>query len=85
MSKKGKTYQRLPDMVLEAANLQVASWRPEPEGSDVPCTQVHILWNIPGLTEATFVVRLKSREATDDLINALIEHRDFVWPEDNHA
>ncbi len=81
MSQKSKTYQRLPDAVYEAANLQVASWRPGTDRSDKPCTQVHILWNIPVLTEATFVLRLKSRAAADDLINALIEHRDFVWPE----
>lgn len=85
MHKKIKTYQRLPNAIYEAVNLQVASWRPGPDGSNVPCTQVHIVWNIPTLTEYTFVMRLKSRAAADDLINALIEHRDFVWPEDNHA
>lgn len=69
-----------PDMVAPVESIEVASWSPGPDGAGVPCTQVHLLLNVPDL-DVLFVTRLKSREAADWLIAALIEHRDYVWPE----
>lgn len=74
-----KTSHRKPGAVLEVSDFEVASWSPGAEGAGVPCTQVHIVYQVPGLNLLTFVLRLKSREVTDNLIAALIEHRDFVF------
>lgn len=73
---------RKPDMILGTNNLGVASWSPGAEGEGVPCTQVHMHWEIPEVDGVTFVMRFKSREAVDSLIDALIENRDYVWPEE---
>lgn len=70
-----------PDLVVPVEGIHVASWSPGQEGEGVPCEQVHLILKIPEL-DVTFVTRLKSRRATDELIAALIEHRDYVWPEE---
>lgn len=59
----------------------VVSWSPSPAGSNGPCTQVHMLFNldVDGL-DATFAFRFKRRREVDEMIEALIEHRDHVWP-----
>lgn len=72
---------RQPDMVVPVEGINVASWSPGRDGEGIPCAQVHLILKIPEL-DVTFVTRLKSRRATDELIAALIEHRDFVWPVD---
>lgn len=74
--KKGK---QIP-VFVPVSNMQVASWSPGAEGEGVPPTQVHILYTVEDL-DVQFLMRLKSREAADALINALIEHRDYVWGE----
>jgi hypothetical protein len=48
--------------------------RPEYDGKP---TQVHIIFDMPEV--GTFVTRLKSREAVDGMIAALVEGRDQVW------
>lgn len=64
---------------LETSGLEVASWSPGKSDEGIPPTQVHFIFNVPEV-DATFVMRFKSRPALDDIVNALIEHRDFVWP-----
>lgn len=68
-----------PYEIVEVKNLGVASWSPGEEHENIPPTQVHILYNVPALSNLPFLMRFKSREAVDALINALIEHRDKVW------
>ncbi len=67
-------------VVIDVKSLEVASWSPGEAGAGVPPTQVHILLEVPGLDEP-LVLRLKSRRVADEIINALIDHRDEVWPE----
>lgn len=72
--KKG---EQIP-VIVPVSEMRVASWSPGAEGEGVPPTQVHILYTVEEL-KVQFLMRLKSREAADALINALIEHRDYVW------
>jgi len=69
---------RKPDAVLVVDDVVVASWSPDKEPGG-PLTQVHLLVTIPDV-ELTLVTRLKSRRVVDELIAALIDHRDHVWP-----
>jgi len=64
--------------VVQAAELQVASWSPGAADEGIAPTQVHILVDVPE-HYMTFLIRLKSKGATEELITALIEHRDHVW------
>ena len=66
------------EFILQASSIEVASWSPGAVDAGVPPTQVHILLQID---ELTLAMRLKSRAAADSLIAALIEHRDYVWPD----
>lgn len=70
-----------PPFVLELEDMEVASWSPGEPGEHKPCTQVHVLLKLAGIDEV-LVMRYKSKAAVDQLIAALIEHRDFVWPEE---
>jgi hypothetical protein len=67
---------RKPDLIIETADLSVGVWSPAPEFDGKP-TQVHIIFDMPEV--GTFVTRLKSREAVDGMIAALVEGRDQVW------
>lgn len=67
-------------MFLHVESLEVASWSPGAKDEGVPCTQVHVITRIPEV-DLTLVTRLKSKVACDELIAALIEHRDFVFGE----
>jgi len=58
---------------------KVASWCPTPDGTG-PAEQVHLVLNVKWM-DAPFILRLKSRRATDELIAALQRHRDDVWGE----
>lgn len=79
--KNTKTTQgKEPDMVVPVDEYFVGSWSPGPEGANTPPTQVHISFDFPDI--ATFVVRLKSRRAVDEMIATLIEHRDYTWPQE---
>jgi hypothetical protein len=66
---------------LPVEDFEVASWSPGAEGEGVPCTQVHLIYRVPEL-HLTMVMRLKSREVCNSLIDALIEHRDYVFGRD---
>ncbi len=71
MSQQNESYVPVTEM-------QVSSWSEGEAGAGVPPTQVHILYRVKELG-AIFVMRLKSKEATDSLIAALIKHRNDVW------
>lgn len=52
------------------------SWSPGGPGSTAPATQVHL----HGLLQAARIVwRFKGPDTLDRLIDALVEHREFVW------
>lgn len=69
------------DLVLvEIPEVSVKSWSPGKEGEGVPCTQVHLVIEVPAVS-ALFITRFKGRQAVQSLIDALVEHRDFVWPQ----
>lgn len=61
-------------------SLHIYSWSPGQAEEDVPCTQVHIVMKLEDVPELTFVQRFKSREALDEFIDKLIEHKNDVWP-----
>jgi hypothetical protein len=60
-------------MVIQGLN--VKSWA---IADNKPCTQVHIIVTSKAGNE--FILRLKTRQVVDELILALQEHRDYVWP-----
>jgi hypothetical protein len=72
-----------PILMLEVSDIHVSSYSAGKIGDDVPATEVHLLYKIPGLEDVVdqFMMRFKSREAIEPIIAALIEHRDYVWPE----
>jgi hypothetical protein len=54
----------------------VYSWSPGEPGSTVPATQVHL----HGLCQMGRIIwRFKGPGSLDRLIDALIEHREYVW------
>ncbi len=67
-------------LVIEVECLKVASWTPGQPRQNIPCTQVHLILNLPSL-DGQFVMRIKSRRAADELIAAVIDQRDEVWSE----
>lgn len=72
---------RMPDSGYPIDGYEVASWYDgPPEDTTTPCTQLHFLLHI-GL-KAPLIMRFKSRDAVDKLIEILKEHRDYVWRED---
>jgi hypothetical protein len=70
-------------MIAEVEEIDVGEWNPGKIHENVPPTQVHLIFKITKLFDEGrfFVMRYKSREAVDELIQALIKHRDGVWPE----
>jgi hypothetical protein len=66
--------------VMEVESVNVASWTPGPEGTSIPPTQVHLIVTIRGARNP-LLMRYKSRRALQDLIDALIEHRNYTWPD----
>jgi len=71
---KDGTYSAIP-----GACLSINAWTPE-EGGRGKTTQVHLAMEIPG-GGATFVHRMKSGPAVDQLIRLLAEYRGEVWPQ----
>jgi hypothetical protein len=57
---------------------EIAQWHPLPDGKGKP-TAVCFILNVKG--EPPKAMRMKSRRAVDELIEALILHRDSVFPE----
>lgn len=70
------TGPRVPMMI---ESYHIASWRPT-KNLDDQCTEVHFQLNLEGLDDITFVMRLKSRRAIDELIGTLSMYADEVWP-----
>jgi len=81
--------------VATVDDLQVANWAPgDVEQGDKP-TQIHILFTPPmeQLIAAynlhhgipIVAIRLKSRAVVDSLIDALISHRDELWPDESES
>lgn len=66
--------------ILPVEEYHIISWSPGDAAAGDPCTQVHIIHPLKELN-ASMVLRLKSRRATEELIDVLTEHMDFVWPE----
>lgn len=64
--------------IIPVSYLKVISCSPGNTDENIPPTQVHILYRVPDL-DAYFSMRLKSKEVVDEIIAALIEHRDNVW------
>src|SRR3954449_9690381 len=59
--------------------LIVGSWCPLPEGQGL-ATQVHMMIK-SNIMSVPMVMRFKSRDAINQVIEALSLHRDDVWPE----
>jgi hypothetical protein len=57
-------------------DIDVYSWSPEPPGTaNAKCTQVHVyVGSVP-----KFLMRFKGPDTLDKVIDALIEHREFVF------
>lgn len=66
------------ELILEALSLHVASWSPSSDPRKPP-TQVHIIVEMKELPYP-IVIRIKSRDACSEIIQALRTHRDDVWP-----
>lgn len=71
--------------VIEEANYyevpestHIYSWSPDPAPGRSPATQVHLHFGEP--PGNVFVVRFKSPRSLTAVIEALVEHRDSVWP-----
>ena len=56
----------------------ISEWHPLPDGEGRP-TQVHLV--VQATDDINFVLRLKSKEACDGLIETLRRHRNNVWGE----
>lgn len=70
----------LPEFALfEIDGVDVAEWHRLPNGEGKP-EQVHVYLHFKDPKMPTFVLRLKSTRAVDELITALITHRNGVWP-----
>lgn len=83
---KKRRYQNVEEIfhdtqAIVADRLEVFSWSPGTANEKLPCTQVHIICQKPKLSGMAFVLRLKSRAACQDLIEALKKHMEDVWPE----
>jgi hypothetical protein len=64
--------------LVDSPSYEVCSWRDGPAHSTIPCTQVHLVLNVGPVS---VVVRLKSKRALDELVGALLQHRQDVWGE----
>lgn len=66
--------------VVVSHNFNILSYSPGKVEENIPCTEVHVLATAFKFPEMAFVIRLKSRDVCQELIDALIVHRDDVWP-----
>lgn len=78
MDNSGLTPATVQGFPIEIPAYEVVPWSAGEPGEDVPLSQIHILIPIPQLN-ATFILRLKSAKAADDMIAALSKHREEVW------
>lgn len=61
--------------------IHVSSWSPGDATKGDPVTEVHVILDVQGIPRP-IVMRIKSKERADWLIEALIEHRNYVWPDE---
>ncbi len=73
-----KVLEQLAEM--QDGALHIVNWSPGDVDKGDPCTQVHLIISQPE-TDTLSVVRMKTRVGIKWLIDALISHRDDVWPE----
>ncbi len=71
------TPKNINEVVFPIEEVEVASWTPERDGKG-KCTQVHMILKARG-AEHPMVVRFKSPVTLQNLIDSLIEHRDYVF------
>lgn len=69
VSKKGK------QKIIQPNDLRVSEWA---ENLTAAPSQVHLIATGEGVR---FIMRLKSKAVVNELIAALVRHRDVVWPE----
>jgi hypothetical protein len=63
---------------VRSDGLHVFSWSPSPDAS-TPSTQVHVHFEVKAVN-ATFAVRFHSPATLTEFIDALVAHREDVWP-----
>lgn len=79
MPETSRTPRNLAGTVFhEIDGIEIAEYHPLPDGMGHP-TQVHMSLNVAGM-DHPLVVRFKSRTTITEIIEALILHRDGVWP-----
>jgi len=73
-------------LFMPVEEYNIYSWSPEPPGTkNVKATQVHVHVNFQiEKVKGTFIMRIKTEEAINELIEALKIHREDVWPT-NHG
>ena len=82
--------RQLPPMRTDPQNLvglayrdieeiTVAEYHPQPDGQGLP-TQVHMLLTVRGET-LPLIMRFMGPDTLDQMIAALVRHRQSVWPE----
>ena len=77
--RRRENVRNVKDMaIIPVEEYEVAEWHPLPNGQGDP-TQVHLLIRIRGVP-SPLGMRMKTREAVDQLIEALSYHRDRVFP-----
>jgi hypothetical protein len=75
-----KDIRNLEEMqVMQIEGMEICEYHPFPEALGYP-TEVHILFTLVG-TPVQLVFRMKSKEAVDETVDALIHHRQNVWGE----
>ncbi len=62
----------------EVESVEIAEYHPLPDGQGSP-TQVHVIMTITEL-DYPMTLRIKSREACEQIIHALMTHSKAVWP-----
>lgn len=79
-AERNDTPRNVEDMgvLMEIDSVGVAEWHPLPDGQGLP-TQVHVMVTMKDDRVPPFVLRLKSARACDELINALLFHRQRVF------
>ena len=75
-------YRNVQDLeIYELEELQVNEFHPENDGKGEP-TEVHMCLKPVGAPpNMLLVLRLKSKRAINEVVDALVKHRDNVWPE----
>jgi hypothetical protein len=71
--------EAIPAGTLNITSYKIGSWCPTPDGSG-PATAVAIRFET-AIPDVAFAVRLKSPAAVDEMIEALLRHKNDVWPE----